>query len=487
MQAPSPADTTAPAPPSNDWRELFVGGNGLAIAVLTSGVGLHAINVFISGTLMPSIAADIGGIEWFAWNTTLFIVASIAASIFAAIRPFGIGPRANFVIAAVAFGLGSLICGLAPHMLVMLIGRTVQGFGAGLLGALVYAMIRIIFPEHLWTRAMGLVSLVWGVCTLIGPAIGGIFAELDAWRWAFLVLVPYAALLAVLALRVIPARSDEAGVQSVPALQILLLIGAVMAISVASLTTGNILVAGLLTGAAVLGIIWLGAVERRGTRRLLPSGAFHLGSALAPLLLMMLLMQFAITSDIFVPLFLQTLHGQSPLVAGYMVALMAVGWSTASVTCSGMTGARSRALLVIGPLLMLAGALLIALSIGKLNLAGNIWLLLPVGLGLLAMGSGIGAAWPHLLTRVFQAAPEGEKDLTSAAVNMVQLFASGLGAAVGGMMVNLAGLGTGGVETALAPAHWLYWLFALVPVLVVPLSLLVTRAESARIVLRAAE
>ena len=471
------------------WPELFSGGNGLRIAVLVSGVGLHAINVFISGTLMPSVVGDIGGIELFAWSTTLFIVASIVASIFAAIRPLGIGPRTNYIIAALTFGAGSLICGLAPEMWVLLLGRTVQGFGAGLLGALTYAMVRIIFPERLWARGMGLLSGVWGISTLVGPAIGGVFAEFGIWRWAFFLLVPFAILLAVLALRVIPRKSDEAGVKNLPALQILLLIGAVMAISVASVTTGNLALAAALTAAAVLGIVWMGRLERRGPHRLLPTGSFSFGSILAPLLLMMLIMQLAITSDVFVPLFLQMLHGQQPLIAGYLVALMAVGWSTGSVVCSGWTGARARTLLVAGPTLLSLGAIGLALTIGHLNVQGDMLLLLvPVGLSLLAMGLGIGSTWPHLLTRLFQAAPEGEKDLTSAAITMVQLFASGLGAAVGGVIVNLAGLSAAGeAGDALAPAWWLYGLFALVPLLAIPLGLSIARGETARGQAQAAE
>ncbi len=470
------------------WGELFAGDNGLKIAVLITGVGLPAINVFISGTLMPSVVAEIGGLELFAWSTTLFIVASIIASIFAAIRPFGLGPRQNYIIAAIAFGLGSLISGLAPAIWVMLLGRVVQGFGAGLLGALTYAMIRIIFPERLWTRGMGLISGVWGVATLIGPAIGGIFAQFGLWRWAFFSLVPFALALALLALRVIPRRGDESGVKSLPALQILLLIGAVMAVSLASVTTGNLPIAGALTAAAVIGLLWLGRIEQRSATRLLPSGAFDPGTVIAPLLLMMLLMQLAITSDVFVPLFLQTLHGQSPLVAGYIVAFMAIGWSSGSVFGSGSKPERVRLLLLGGPVLMSAGAIGLALSIGQLNLEGNVWAIVPVAVSLLAMGLGIGSCWPHLLTRLFKSAPEGEKDLTSAAITMVQLFASGLGAAVGGMIVNLAGI-TAATQPAdnLPAAHWLYGLFVLIPLLAVPLAIFVTRSETARAEARAAE
>src|SRR5690606_6050360 len=173
--------------------------------------------------------AEIGGLELFAWNTTVFIVASIIASIFAAIRPFGLGPRGIYVFAAFGFGLGSLICGLAPNMEVMLLGRAVQGFGAGLLTAMSYSMIRLMFPQELWGRAFALISSVWGVSTVIGPAVGGIFAAYDAWRLAFFVLVPCAALLGLLALRVIPRASGEAGMARMPVLQIMLLIGAVAA------------------------------------------------------------------------------------------------------------------------------------------------------------------------------------------------------------------------------------------------------------------
>src|SRR5690606_21066020 len=204
---------------SSGWREMFRGGRGLAAIVLMSGVALQAMETFIVSTLLPSVVGDIGGLELFAWNTTVFIVASIVAAIFAAIRPFGLGPRGSYILAAMGFALGSLICGLAPVMEVMLIGRAVQGFGAGLLTAMSYAMIRLVFPQHLWGRGFALISSVWGVSTLIGPAVGGVFATFDAWRWAFLILVPSAGLLGLLALRAIPSRSDESGMQAVPVLQ----------------------------------------------------------------------------------------------------------------------------------------------------------------------------------------------------------------------------------------------------------------------------
>ncbi len=462
----------------NSWRAVFAEGRALAAITFASGVGLQAMETFTVSTLLPSVVRDIGGLELFAWNTTASIVASIIAAIFAAVRPFGLGPRGTYVLAAAGFGLGSLICGFAPNMEVMLVGRAVQGFGAGLLTAMSYAMIRIVFPEALWGRAFALISSVWGVSTLIGPAVGGIFGLYGAWREAFWVLVPLSVLLGVLAFRVIPARSDERGMTRFPVIQILLLIGAVAAVSVASILTEGAMLPAFLVGLAVLAIIALGVIDQRRETRLLPTGTFSLRSILAPLFAAMLLLNLAIICDMFVPLFIQQLHGQSPLIGGYMVALVAVGWSSGSVVTSSWSGTRAHFVLVAGPVLQTAAILGLALFLGRDNTAGELLPLLPIGIALVLLGLGIGISWPHVSTRLLQAAPAGEGDLTSASISMVQLFAAGLGAAVAGVIVNAAGLASDqSVAATIRASNWLYGLFLLVPLVTIPIIWSIVRSE----------
>jgi MFS family permease len=458
------------------WAELLKDGKGLRVAVFAGGVAIAAIEVYIGSTLMPSVVEEIGGLELFAWVTTVFIVASIAASIFGAIRPFGLGPRHNYLIAAAAFALGSLICGLAPNMLVLLVGRALQGFGGGLLGALTYMMVRLVFPQHLWPRAFALMSSMWGIATLVGPAIGGAFAELGIWRWAFFVLVPAAILLGLGAVRVVPERSNEAGMTTVPMLQVGLIIAAVLALSVASASASNTFIAGALVLAALAAVVGLGIVERHAHQRLLPTGTFVVGSTLATMFAAMVLLQMSIISDIFVPLFLQRLHGVGPLVAGYMVALLAVGWSTSSMLVAGWSDARARMLIVGGPVLLMIGAVGLALFVGHENPAADIWLLVPIGVSLWMMGLGIGSALTHLTPRAMRAAPQGEHDVTSAALSTIQLFASGMGAALAGLVVNLAGLRESG--PAVAPANWLFGLWIVLPILALPLLVAIVRRET---------
>lgn len=454
---------------NSSWGAMFQGRRALAAITLASGVGLQALETFIGSTLLPSVVRDIGGLELFAWNTTVFIVAAIIASIFAAVRPFNLGPRGIYIFAAFGFGLGSLICGLAPNMEVMLGGRAVQGFGAGLLTAMSYSMIRLMFPPELWGRGFALISSVWGVSTVIGPAVGGIFAAYDAWRLAFFVLVPCAALIGLLALRVLPRSSGEAGLVRAPVLQIMLLIGAVAAISVASILTEGVILPALLVGLAVLAILALGVIDQHRENHLFPRGTFGLAGPLPALFLAMLLLNLAVISDMFVPLFLQQLHGQAPLIAGYMLALVAVGWSSGSIVVANWTGGRERLVLLLGPTLQLLGVVGLALFLGMDNTAGAILPLLPVGAALLLLGLGIGISWPHISARLLHSAPAGEGDLTSASISMVQLFASGFGAAVAGVIVNAAGLAVDdSVPSTMAAATWLYGLFAIAPLLAIP-------------------
>jgi MFS family permease len=461
---------------SNSWRDLFSAG-GLAIAIFVGGTTVQALEAFIGTAMMPTIVRDIGGIELFAWTTTLFIVSSIIATLFAGSRPAGIGPRGAYVIAAAAFGLGSLVCGLAPNMPVLLIGRAIQGFGGGLLVAMSLAMLRLIFPQHLWPRAMALNSVVWGVATLTGPAIGGVFAELDIWRWAFLGIVPLAALLALGAIRILPAQAPRE-TMAVPFLQIGLVSAVVLAVSIASIVD-NAMLAGLILAGAIIGIIALGFIERRASARLLPEGTFSLASPFAPLYATILLLGVSITSDVFAPLFLQRLHGLSPLWAGYVAALVAGGWVVAALYSSGLGRDAVQRAITLAPIIMTSATLLMIVSLGIANIDGA-WLpLLGAGIALFALGVGIGIAFQHLSTAVLATGSAAENDRISASLGMVQLFASGLGAAIGGVVVNAAGLPAATDASGVAhAARWLFIVFTVICLLAIPFALTVSRRRS---------
>lgn len=314
-----------------------------------------------------------------------------------------------------------------------------------------------------------------GIATLVGPAIGGIFAEFGIWRWAFFVLVPLAVLLGALAVKVVPARSSEAGMATLPIRQIALVVAAVLALSTAGALSGNTAAAAILTGGALAAILALGRAERRSAQKLLPTGTFVFGTALSSLFAIMALLQMVIACDIFVPYFLQSLHGIGPLAAGYMVALVAAGWSLASLATAGWTGGRARLLIAGGPVLIFASAIGLAVFMGRSNMSADPAILVPIGLSLFMMGVGMGMASTQLTPRAMAAAPEGEHDVTSAALSTMPLFATGMGAALGGLIVNVAGLPESSSPNV--PANWLYGFFVIVAALSIPLGFRIARTE----------
>ncbi|MBE0148440.1 MFS transporter, partial [Serratia fonticola] len=334
------------------WSDLFSGKNAASAIALSLGVALHAINILVATTILPSVVQDIGGLDLYAWNTTLFVVASILGSALSARLLSGYGARSAYLVASLFFIVGAMLCALAPSMPVMLIGRTVQGFGGGLIFALSYAMINLVFEQKLWPRAMALISAMWGIATLVGPAVGGIFAELNAWRWAFGILLPIMVLYAAFTFRILPKGKPQQRPTPLPLIQLLLLAGAVLVVSAGSLADSGWLNVG---GIVLALLLLIGLIRREGhsRARLLPHQALRRGSALASLYATVTLLVIGMTSEIFVPYFLQTLHGQSPLISGYIAATMAAGWTLSEILSSGWRGVGIRLAIISGPILVL--------------------------------------------------------------------------------------------------------------------------------------
>ncbi len=471
------SQATAPA----SWSELLRGRNGLLALALTGGVALHAINVHIVTTVLPSVVRDIGGLDWYAWNTTLFVVASIVGAALSVRLLSALGPRGACMAALAVFATGSAMCALAGNMPGMLAGRGVQGLGGGTLAALSYALIQVVFAPALWVRAVALVSGMWGVATLCGPTVGGLFAQAGHWRWAFWALMPVVGLQALLvALQLRPARAGRAeNPPGIPTLQIALLAASVLVVAAGSLSASMLVQAAGVAGGLALGAAAV-AYDRQARVRLLPRGGTSPSTPLGAVYACVALLLFGTTTEIFVPYFLQTLHGHTPLAAGYLTAAMAAGWSGGSLLSSGRAASAAQRLLRAGPVLCVAGLLALALLVpGGSGTASN-GQTAAVALALAAVGAGVGVGWPHLLTRVLALAPRGEEGMASAAITTVQLYGMAMGAALAGLVANAAGVGTpGGVAGAQSAAVWLFGVFALAPLLAAVLMQRMTQRETA--------
>lgn len=443
-------------------RDLFVAGRAPATILLGGGIGLEAVEFYIASSLMPSMVRDIGGLELLAWTSSLFVAAIVLGSIFVVIRPGKLNLNQTYVAGALLFGVGCAVIGFAPDMIVVLVGRTIQGFGAGLMVTLAYSFIRFVYPPGLQNAASALYTSLWGIAVFLGPSIGGMFAAGSLWRWAFLLLVPLSIAMAAAAPRMLPAGEDDRSPERLPALQIALVIAAILAISFAGTadTSGlrmMLVLAGLLLGAAFL---W---TERRSDTRLLPRQATWPGHALAPTYLVMFLLIVMLNSDIYIPYFLQTLHGVAPLHAGYIVALVALGWTAAGLGTASLAGRPALLSILTGPAVGFASTMALAFVVARPGTGGSSMVIISLlALLLFGMGVGVGLAWSHLVSLVLTRADAPEADKASASINLVQSLASAFGAAAAGVIANGSGLvAPGGVAGALNAGFWLYALMSL--------------------------
>ncbi len=414
------------------WATLLKPAWFQPLVVLVGGVLLHSMNVLMLATVLPSVVEDVGGAALMSWPTTAFLASSIVAATCTGYLTAVVGARNAFCAGALIFGIGALSCAVAPSIGHVIAGRFVQGFGGGLLAAIAYVLVRNTFPDTVWARAFALLSGAWSMSVLIGPLLGGVFARHGNWRGAFFSVAVIAAVLAVVALRALPKTLSSGGRPRVPGLRIAFVCAAIAAMSLTAIAEQPLLKGGLFV-AALAALFLALRVDRRAKVRLLPSDAFSLLSSTGAGLWLALLVSVAYSPlQIFVPIFLQVLHGLDPLVAGYMVAGASMGWTTVSLVVAGFSPRWSDRMLVAGPLMMGAGLL----GIAVLTPLGSAAALFPA---IALVGAGVGACWAFTARRVMVGARPGEGDVAASSVATVQQTGFALGAAIAGLVANAAG------------------------------------------------
>lgn len=450
-------DAMGDARHADTWREMLAREHRGATAVLAGGVLVFSIAAFVVTTTLPSVVGEVGGLSWYAWSTTAYVVAALFAGTVTPGLLARSGSRRAYRVAMALFAAGTLVCALAPAMGWFLAGRLVEGFGGGMLSALSLAMVRTLFPRPLWSRAMAVISITWGGSTALGPAIGGLFADAGHWRGAFIALACLVVILWVAAERALPGTGHGSAPRRPAWGRLALLVASALAVALggaASAWQWSLL--GLIVAAG--GVAWFHASESSHPR-LLPRGALDLTGGLARVYAAQAFLLIAVVTEIFVPWFLQTLRGLSPLEAGYMSALMAAGWTLGSLASAGADGSRRRLATVLGPMTQFLALVGLALLLGRHG-AGT---LLAIAAALLALGAGIGLCWPQLGALVFQTAPRAERERAAGAITVVIGLANAFGSALAGMAANLGGIAVPG--HAAHAAMVLFGGFALAPAL----------------------
>ena len=142
------------------------------------------------------------------WVGNIFTFGAALSFVLAGRLSDVIGSRKVFLSGMLVFLFASIVCGAAPNIPILLIGRFLQGFGFAFCLPIIVVITRHIFPEHKWGLVMGIVATIAGLSQAIGPTLGGVILEFLSWRWVFFINVPVC-LLSLWLLRVSYRKNDE--------------------------------------------------------------------------------------------------------------------------------------------------------------------------------------------------------------------------------------------------------------------------------------
>jgi EmrB/QacA subfamily drug resistance transporter len=440
---------------------------------------LVAIDATVIATAVPSIVEDLGGFAEFPWLFSVYLLAqAVTVPVYGKLADvFGRKPVMLFGIGL--FLVGSVLCGFAWSMGALIAFRAVQGLGAGAVQPMSMTIVGDLYSLEERARVQGYLASVWAVSSVVGPTLGGVFSEYVSWRWIFFINIP----LRLIAAAAIGLRFHERVERRRPRIDYA---------GAATLTVAlTLLILGLLEGGqawawaspqgiAVLaaGVVLLGVfvvVERRAVDPVVPLRLLRNRLLVATNLVSACVGAVLLGLTSYVPTFAQDVLGTGPLVAGFALAALLLGWPI-SAALSGRVylriGIRSTAL--VGAAVVVLGSALLLLLDGSSSVV-------QVGATSFVIGLGMGFTAAPTLIAAQSAARWQERGVVTGANMFFRSAGSAVGVAVFGAVVNATLGGSGGGSDQVAPdaltaaVHHVFLGTALLAVVMVVAVLLMPR------------
>ncbi|WP_084960450.1 MFS transporter [Thermoactinospora rubra] len=361
---------------------------GPVAAGLMLAMALAAIDQTIVATAVPSIVRDLGSFSLFPWVIAGYMLAqAVCTPIYGRLADV-YGRKPMLATGMAVFLVGSLLAAVSASMPMLIVARVVQGVGAGAIQSIVQVVAADLYSLEERGRISGLLSSVWGVSAVVGPAVGGLLSELATWRLIFWINLPVGAA-AIAAITVFldekvdrrPGRVDVPGG--------LLLVSGVVAVM---LGLQEALWWPIAAGVPLLaGFAWW---ERRAAEPMIPPWVWRdrvlLGSFLGSAIVGMVL----VGPTVYLPTYAQGVLGAGAVAAGFALAVQSVGWPLSVNLAPRLYmryGFRDTAL--VGLALIAVSAVLFALMTERSSLwyAGTCSFVNGAGLGLLSMSMLVGA------------------------------------------------------------------------------------------------
>ncbi len=396
--------------------------------------GLVAMDSTIIATAVPSIVDDLGSFSSFPWLFSIYLLTSaVTVPVYSKLADT-IGRRPVLLFGIAVFLLGSILAGVAWSMPALIVARAVQGIGGGAILPLSITIVGDIYTIQERARVQGYTASVWAIAAVVGPTLGGVFAQLGIWRGIFLVNIPLCIAAVWLLVRnfreTVERRRhkiDYVGAALLTASMTLIMLGVLEGgtgwawNSPASI--GIFAAGGLLLAVFVL-------VEIRVSEPVLPLSIFRRRIVSSTTVLGFGIGVGLVGLTAFIPTYLEVGTGASPLVAGLALATFTIGWPIAAAL-AGRFYLRwgFRLTSVGGGVLVLAGTVVLALLAPHPSVA-------LVAVSCFFIGAGFGFAAVPSLVAAQSSVEWGERGVVTGANMFARSLGQALGVAILGAIAN---------------------------------------------------
>jgi EmrB/QacA subfamily drug resistance transporter len=392
-----------------------------------------SLNQTIIGTALPRIIASLGGMELYSWAFTIYILTSTIVMIMVGRLSDIYGRKIFLVIGISVFMLGSLLSGTAHTIILLIIYRGLQGFGAGMIFASSIAAIGDLFTPKERGRWQGLMASVFGLSSLIGPVLGGYIVDYWQWPWVFWINLPVGVLALVLISKLFPnMRGERAKIDYVGSFYLMIaMVTLLFGFSFAGMKYDwlSLQIVGLLSVSVVFLLLFI-RTEKRVSSPILPLSLFQNKTFTISSVIGFLTGFTLFSTVMFVPLFVQGAMGISATQSGLILMPMMLSWVTASAISGQITSRTGKY-----KLLSLTGLALVTIGLFLLSRMTMDTAPLIVVRNLIFTGLGLGTVMPTFMLIVQNALPHNVLGVVSSSTQLFRQLGGTIGVAVMGTIM----------------------------------------------------
>lgn len=404
------------------------------LAAIILAMFMSAIEVTIVSTAMPAIVSDLGGFSLYSWVFSAYLLMNaITVLIYGKLSDL-FGRRPILMFGIIFFLIGSILCGLATSMEMLILFRFIQGFGAGAVMPIATTIVGDIYTPEERAKIQGYLSSVWGVSAIMGPALGGILVEYVSWRYVFWINLPLG-ILSIIGLWMFFHEKLEKKKREIDYVGAALLTVAVSALMVV-LVQGGTNWSWLSTPAISLFILSFGAItlfifqEKRVREPVMPLAIWNERSIVVANMASLTTGVMLIGISSFLPTFVQGVMERSPIVAGFTLTTMSIGWPIAATFAGKLMlkiGFRSTS--IIGGLALIVGSILFVTLTPQ---AGPVW----AAIASFIVGVGMGLTSTSFIVSIQSTVSWEQRGIATASNMFMRNLGNTVGAALLGGILN---------------------------------------------------